>query len=121
MKIHGIERMSTDQVNFELQRGGRFVVFQYTVSVLILTFRRPSGVYFIRAGESTVSKSVGFTLLTLVAGWWGIPWGPIYSVQSLITNFRGGKDVTKQIAAAAGSPQRTVPASAQATPRPASN
>jgi hypothetical protein len=34
--------------------------------------------------------------LTSLLGWWGIPWGPIYSIQSLVTNFRGGKQVQFQ-------------------------
>jgi hypothetical protein len=106
MKIRGIEGMSADQLNFELQRGARFVIFQYTISVIVMTFRRASDVYFIRAGESTTSKSIGFTLLTVVTGWWGIPWGPIYSVQSLITNVRGGKNVTAQITAARANTQK---------------
>jgi hypothetical protein len=25
-----------------------------------------------------------------VLGWWGIPWGPLYTVQSLVRNTRGG-------------------------------
>jgi len=25
-----------------------------------------------------------------VLGWWGIPWGPIYTVQVLLNNLRGG-------------------------------
>jgi hypothetical protein len=98
-KIIGVEGLSPDQIRFELQRGGRFVLFQYCVSVIFVTFKRPSPVYFIRAGESPLGKSIGFTLLTLVAGWWGIPWGPIYSVQSIYNNLSGGKDLTKEIAA----------------------
>jgi hypothetical protein len=39
-----------------------------------------------------------WTLLTLVMGWWGIPWGPIRSVQSLWTNLKGGVDVTAEVA-----------------------
>jgi hypothetical protein len=27
----------------------------------------------------------------------GIPWGPIYTIGSLIQNFGGGKDVTKEV------------------------
>jgi len=98
MKIQGIEGMSADQVRFEVQRGGKFVLYHYCVSVLIMTFRRSSPVYFIPAGESATSKALPWTALTLVAGWWGIPWGPIFSVQSLIVNFKGGKDVTAEIA-----------------------
>jgi len=43
---------------------------------------------------------LGFTLLSLVLGWWGIPWGPIYTVQSLWVNAQGGRDVTREVAAA---------------------
>jgi hypothetical protein len=28
-------------------------------------------------------------------GWWGFPWGPIYTIGTFITNFGGGKDVTE--------------------------
>jgi hypothetical protein len=36
-------------------------------------------------------------LISLLFGWWGIPWGPIYTVTSLFKNFGGGRDVTKEI------------------------
>jgi hypothetical protein len=110
-KIIGLEGLSADQVRFELQRGGRFVLFQYCVSIIVVTFKRSSPIYFIRAGENPFGKGIGFTLLTLVAGWWGIPWGPIYSVQSIYRNLAGGKDVTKEVAAAFVSP--TKPAAPQ--------
>jgi hypothetical protein len=113
-KIIGAEGLTADQIRFELQRGGRFVLFQYCVSVIFVTFKRPSPIYFIRAGENPLGKSIGFTLLTLVAGWWGIPWGPIYSVQSIYNNLSGGKDVTKDIAAALTSPAKP-PAARPAT------
>jgi len=100
MKIQGVEGMSSDQLRFELQRGARIVCFYYCVSVLVMSFRRSSDAYFIPAGESAMSKSLPWTLLTLVAGWWGIPWGPIFSIQSLVVNFKGGKDITAEISGA---------------------
>jgi hypothetical protein len=42
-------------------------------------------------------KGLPFSLLSLFLGWWGIPWGPIYTVQALWVNFSGGKDVTREI------------------------
>jgi len=33
----------------------------------------------------------------MVAGWWGIPWGVIYTLGSLGTNFAGGKNVTDDV------------------------
>lgn len=96
-KIRGIEGMKNGELDFEIQRGGRFVLFQYCISIVVLTFRRPSDIYFLRQGENAVGKGLPFTLLSLVAGWWGIPWGPIYTIQSVYNNSRGGKDVTQAV------------------------
>jgi hypothetical protein len=100
MKINGIEGMSSDQLRFELQRGAKIVCYNYCISLVVITFRRSSDAYFIPAGESTVGKGLPWTLLTLVMGWWGIPWGPIFTVQSLIVNFKGGKDLTANFSTA---------------------
>lgn len=99
MKIQGIEGMSPDQLQFEIQRGAKLVCYHYCVSVVVITFRRASAVYFIPAGENALSKGLPWTLLTLAMGWRGIPWGPIFSIQSLIVNFKGGKDLTAEISA----------------------
>src|SRR5215468_7152617 len=99
MKIQGIEGMSPDRLQFELQRGAKLVVYQYSISILVMSFRRSSDIYFIPAGESAVKKGLPWSLISLVAGWWGIPWGPIFTIQSLVTNFKGGKDVTAELSA----------------------
>lgn len=97
IKIQCIEGLSQSEIDFELQRGAKFVLFQYCVSVVVLTFKRPSDIYFVRSDENAAVKSLPFTLLSLVAGWWGIPWGPIYTIQSVYNNLGGGKDVTQQV------------------------
>ena len=33
----------------------------------------------------------------LLFGWWGIPWGPIWTIGSLVTNLRGGRDITREV------------------------
>jgi hypothetical protein len=99
-KIVGMEdNKSGGELQQELQQGGKFVMYQYCISILILTFRRSSNIYFIRHEENAIVKGLPFTLLSLVLGWWGIPWGPIYTVQSVWVNFKGGKDVTKDVLA----------------------
>ncbi len=98
-KINGIDGMTTTELSMEIQKGGRFVVYAYCISIIILAFRRNSDIYFIREGERAFATSWPYTLLTLVVGWWGIPWGPIYSITSLGTNLRGGKDVTASVVA----------------------
>jgi hypothetical protein len=100
MKINGIEGMGNIEFQAELQKGGKFVTYQYVISLLVITFKRSSDVYFVKADESAAAKGLLFTLLSLVLGWWGIPWGPIYTIQALIVNLGGGKDVTAQMLAA---------------------
>lgn len=99
MKINGIQGLSNEEMQQELQRGARFVMYQYCISIGIMTFKRPSAIYFIRAGNGSIGKGVGFTAISLLLGWWGIPWGPIYTVQSVWVNFSGGRDVTREIVA----------------------
>lgn len=99
MKIQGIEGMSPERLQFEFQRGAKLVFYQYAISVLVVSFRRSSDIYFIPAGENAIKKGLPWSLISLVAGWWGIPWGPIFTIQSLVTNFKGGKDVTAELSA----------------------
>lgn len=99
-KISGMEHIQTNlQLHMELQHGGKFVTYQYCISVLILTFKRFSGIHYIAPDKSRVVPGLAYSLLTLLVGWWGIPWGPIYTIEGLWINFRGGKDVTREVLA----------------------
>ena len=109
MEIKGIEGLTVGEVQDHLRRGGKFVVFSYCMSFLVVTLRRSSDVMFIKAGESAFVASLPYTLLSLVIGWWGFPWGLIYTPMAVITNLSGGKDVTgiimNQLAPMQGHPQ----------------
>ncbi len=98
--VEGIAGMTNDMLKMELQRGGKFVIFQYCISIIIRTFRRPSKIFFIKYGDGIFMKSAGYSLISLLLGWWGIPWGPIYTIGSLVTNIRGGEDMTDEVMAA---------------------
>jgi hypothetical protein len=100
MNILGIDGMTGEQLAMELANGGRFVVYRYCLSAIVITFQRSSDVHFVRGGESGVLKGMPYTLLSIVAGWWGIPWGPIFTIAAVVTNLRGGKDVTAEIVGA---------------------
>ncbi|MDR6920591.1 MULTISPECIES: hypothetical protein [Chryseobacterium] len=95
--IKNMEGLTHEQINHELQRGARFVHFQYTISIIIMTFKRGSDIYFIKSDDVSVKYSWKYSLLTFVFGWWGFPFGPIYSISSLYSNFKGGKDITQEV------------------------
>ncbi len=97
MEIHGIEGLSPDEVRSRVNQGGRFVIFTWTVSFIVMTVRRPTAVIFINPGESALLKSLPYTLISLFFGWWGIPWGFIYTPMSIFQNLGGGRDVTAEM------------------------
>jgi len=76
MKIIGTENLTREQVQHELSKGAKFVIYQYCVSLLVITFRRPSDIYFVTADRPFTGARLGYSLLSFIAGWWGIPWGP---------------------------------------------
>ena len=74
--------------------GTRYVVFQYCISIGIMSFKRSSGIKALRPGQSRLRAGLPYTAISLVVGWWGIPWGPFWTLQTMIRNLRGGIDVT---------------------------
>ena len=99
MKIIGVDNLTKEQVHYELSKGGRFVIYQYAVSLIVVSFKRSSDIYFVTADRPFTGARLGYSLLTFIAGWWGVPWGPIFTIQSLWTNLSGGRDVTTQVVA----------------------
>jgi len=95
--IQGAEHMSHADLVRELEAGGRVVTFDWAISVCVLSFARSSVPHLVRAGEGTFFKALPYTLLTLVVGWWAIPFGPIFTIAALVSNFTGGNDITGRI------------------------
>ena len=110
-QIKNVDGYSVQEIRDMVHQGGKFVVFPYTISIVVMTFKRSSDIYFIKPGESGIKHGVGFMLTNLFLGWWGIPWGPIYTIGSLVHHIGGGKNVTPEImnhiAQRAGSSQPT--------------
>lgn len=96
MYVRGLEQLSLSELDQEIQKGGRFVFFEYCVSLLVVSSRRPSPVWFLKSDELAWGKRLRFSLLSFLLGWWGIPWGLVYTPLTLITNLTGGCDVTAQ-------------------------
>ncbi len=97
MKIANIQGLTPQQIRDEINNGGQFVYFPYTVSIVLATFKRSSDIYLVRSGEGKFKYSATSTLANVFLGWWGIPWGPIYTIGSLYSCLSGGKDVTNEV------------------------
>ena len=67
----------------------RIVIFKTVMSFVLVTLRKPkSGIY---CSDCAKKESVKASVITWLLGWWGVPWGPVYTVQVLLSNMFGGK------------------------------
>lgn len=99
MRIQGIEHLTPQQLERDLAEGGRFVFYEYCISLIFISLRRPTSIYYLRPGEIGILRGLPFVFLSLILGWWGIPWGIIYTPLTIITNLAGGRDVTHDVQA----------------------
>jgi hypothetical protein len=72
---------------------GRLVYYEICISLIFLTLRRPTAIHELAPGESGVLRGLPYTVLTALFGWWGIPWGFIYTPLALWTNLSGGREL----------------------------
>jgi len=112
VRIVGAAGLPPATIRDEVSRGARFVIYHYCVSILVLTFKRPSSIRFIKPGQSRLLPGIPFSLISFVFGWWGFPWGPIYTMQALVNNILGGRDVTGEILASIAPQPADAPAAA---------
>ena len=97
---------SVREVVTGMAAGGRLVVFQYVFSLLVITFRRNTSIHYIPPGRSGVGAAFRWSLIPLCFGWWGIPWGIIFTIAAVWRNTAGGVDVTEPILAQMIGPEK---------------
>lgn len=76
----------------------RYSIFFEVKSFIFVTYRTPIQGIFCRSCAD--NKSIRATFTTCLLGWWGFPWGLLYSIHALFVNLFGGtkpKDVNARI------------------------
>lgn len=96
MKIKAVQGRSITQIQDEISQGGKFVQYTWCISLFVVTYRYQSPVYFLRGNQHAFCKGLPYTILTLLLGWWGIPYGPFYTLTSVYNNIEG-KCVTASV------------------------
>jgi len=101
VRICSLGDVDLGELQAEIDAGARFVVYRYCYSIVFMTVSGESEIYFLRSHQFGFLHGFKYTLFTLLAGWWGFPWGPIFTVPTLLRNLFGGVDVTEQVLAGA--------------------
>jgi hypothetical protein len=67
----------------------RYAIFFEVKSFILVTTR--STIQGIFCSGCAEKKAFRASTITWILGWWGLPWGPIYSIQALFRNLMGGQ------------------------------
>ena len=71
MNLNDLSHIPYSELSKELEKGGKFVCYTYTISVIFMTFRRPSQVYFLKSNEWGIKYGWKYLLISLLLGLWG--------------------------------------------------
>jgi hypothetical protein len=89
--------ISIAQLQRLVAQGGKFKQYKYCFSIILMTFKRWTDIYFIPPWKSGFSVAILPTLWTLLLGRRGFPRWPIYSLECIFSNLFGGKDLTAEV------------------------
>jgi DnaJ-domain-containing protein 1 len=67
----------------------RYIVFPYVISMIFVTWRR--AMHGIFCPSCAPKKALQASAVAWLLGWWGFPWGPIFTIGALYRNLLGGK------------------------------
>lgn len=81
----------------EIENGGRFIMFPYTISILAMPLSFFSPAILVKKGESIRKYQWRYNLISSIFGWWGIILGPLATVKSIRSTCKGGVDVTDDV------------------------
>lgn len=71
----------------------RVTIFLRIYSFLVTTYRR--GWAHILCSRCRIKYSLLFNIEVSLLGWWGLPWGPFYTLDALLKNLLGGAQPTE--------------------------
>ena len=80
---------------------GRWVVYEYCISLIAVTLRRTSRPIYLKPGRRAWVRGLPYVAVSLLLGWWGLPWGVVYTPVTIFANLTGGYDITAQVREAA--------------------
>jgi len=51
----------------------------------------------LRPGQRAWVRGLPYCLVSLLFGWWGLPWGVVLTPVTIFSNLTGGRDITSQV------------------------
>lgn len=102
--LRGARPLFAEELRTRVAAGARCVRFEYCFSFLFVTVRRQSEVFLTDSWQQRYLRGLWYSLLALVLGPWGIPWGLVWTPWAIWVNTTGGADCTADVLAALETP-----------------
>lgn len=79
MKIQGIDHLTSEEIEAGVAAGGRFVFFEYCLSLPFVTWRRASDIYWLPKGSWAWFRALPYLLVSALFGCWAVPCLLVYA------------------------------------------
>ncbi len=99
LTLGGTRPLFDEELRTRVAAGARCVRFEFCFSLLVVTVRRQSPVYLTSSWEQRYLRGLWYSVLALLLGPWGIPWGLLWTPWAVWVNTTGGVDCTDEILA----------------------
>ena len=99
LTLRGFRPLFAEELRTRVAAGARCVRFEYCFSLLFVTVRRQSAVYLTHSWQQRYIWGMRYSLLALLLGPWGIPWGVLWTPRAVWVNTTGGADCTAAVLA----------------------
>ncbi len=99
LHIRGSRPLFDEELRTRLATGSRCVRFEFCFSLLFVTVRRQSPVYLTDSWQQRYVRGLGYSVLALLLGPWGAPWGLLLTPWAVWVNATGGADCTAEVLA----------------------
>ncbi len=99
LHLRGSRPLFDEELRTRLATGSRCVRFEFCFSLLFVTVRRQSPVYLTDSWQQRYVRGLWYSLLALVLGPWGAPWGLFLTPWAVWVNATGGADCTAEVLA----------------------
>jgi hypothetical protein len=103
LTLRGFRPLFAEELRNRIDQGARCVQFEYCFSFVFVTVRRLSEVYLTNSWQQRYLRGLWYSLLALLFGPWGVPWGLFWTPWAIWVNTSGGVDCTAAVLAALNS------------------
>lgn len=95
--IRGGESLTPAEIREAIANGATLVRYPYVLSAVLVTLRYESTVHLARTDDGRYWRAIPYLFVSLLFGWWAVPWGPILTARAVWACLSGGTDETAEL------------------------